>query len=78
MSEMDSCTAETPPDIDEYLGFAWISIGCRICILVAIHFLGEEVSQEMVMGAECTELCRHVSSLARLLNDLQTFQVTDC
>ncbi|KAK4435738.1 Cis-abienol synthase, chloroplastic [Sesamum alatum] len=74
MSEMDSWTVETAPSMDEYLSFAWVSIGCRICILTSIHFLGVKLPEDVVMSPESTSLCRHVSLVARLLNDIQTFE----
>ncbi|KAG8375380.1 hypothetical protein BUALT_Bualt10G0094000 [Buddleja alternifolia] len=74
MREMDSWTDDTAPTMDEYLSFAWVSIGCRICILTSIHFLGIKVSEDIVMSPECTNLSRLVSLGARLLNDLQTFK----
>nr|UVC58053.1 KSL7 protein [Isodon rubescens] len=73
-SEMDSCTTETPPDLDEYMEFARTSIGVKICVLAFIHFLGIKISEEMVMGEECAKLWKSASSIARLLNDLQTFK----
>ncbi|KAK4388989.1 Cis-abienol synthase, chloroplastic [Sesamum angolense] len=75
MREMDSRSDETPPSVDEYLSFAWLSISCRSCILTSIHFLGINLSEDMVMSPEFTSLCMHVSFVARLLNDLQTFKV---
>ncbi|KAL7114983.1 hypothetical protein ACP275_04G155300 [Erythranthe tilingii] len=60
--------------LDEYLSITWVSIGCRICILTSMHFLGIKLSEEMVSSQECTSLCVHVSTVDRLLNDLQTFQ----
>ncbi|KAL0330886.1 UNVERIFIED_CONTAM: Cis-abienol synthase, chloroplastic [Sesamum angustifolium] len=74
MREMDSWSDETPPSVDEYLSFAWLSISCRSCILTSIHFLGINLSEDMVTSPEFTSLCMHVSFVARLLNDLQTFK----
>nr|QXT24226.1 IlKSL2 [Isodon lophanthoides var. gerardianus] len=73
-SEMDSCTVETPPNFDEYMEFAWITIGSRISVLVSIHFANVKLSEETVRGSKCTALCHQVSSVARLLNDLQTYK----
>lgn len=75
MREMDSWTDETAPDMDDYLSFACLSVACRICILRSIHFLGVKLSEDVVMGPEYTSLCRYVSLVVRLLNDLQTFEV---
>ncbi|KAK4435740.1 Class I diterpene synthase TPS6, chloroplastic [Sesamum alatum] len=72
--EMDSWSDETPPSVDDYLSFAWLSISCRSCILTSTHFLGIKLSEDMVMSREFTSLSMHVSFVARLLNDLQTFK----
>ncbi|KAL3818443.1 hypothetical protein ACJIZ3_004348 [Penstemon smallii] len=74
MREMDSSSDETAPTLDEYLSFAWVSIGCRICSLTSIHFLGIKLSEDIFTSPECTNLCQHVSLVARLRNDLQTFK----
>ncbi|KAI3468362.1 hypothetical protein Pfo_025025 [Paulownia fortunei] len=74
MKEMDSWSDDAAPTLDEYLSFTWVSIGCRICIITSIHFLGIKLSKDMVLSPECTSLCKHVSLVDRLLNDLQTFK----
>nr|A0A075FBG7.1 RecName: Full=9,13-epoxylabda-14-ene synthase, chloroplastic; AltName: Full=Manoyl oxide synthase; AltName: Full=Miltiradiene synthase; Flags: Precursor [Marrubium vulgare]AIE77094.1 9,13-epoxy-labd-14-en synthase [Marrubium vulgare] len=72
--ELDSWTEETALTLDEYLSSSWVSIGCRICILNSLQYLGIKLSEEMLSSQECTDLCRHVSSVDRLLNDVQTFK----
>ncbi|KAL8521792.1 hypothetical protein ACS0TY_012086 [Phlomoides rotata] len=73
--ELDSWTEETAAlTLDEYLSFSWVSIGCRICILSSLQFIGIELSEEMLWSHECLDLCQHVSSVDRLLNDVQTFE----
>lgn len=73
--ELDTWSDDSPLSLDEYLSSSWVSIGCRICILVSMQFLGVQLSDEMLMSDECTDLCRHVSMVDRLLNDVQTFEV---
>nr|QEV81855.1 terpene synthase 16 [Prunella vulgaris]QEY10195.1 kaurene synthase 1 [Scutellaria barbata]WJZ49123.1 miltiradiene [Scutellaria barbata] len=72
--ELDSWTDDTALTLDEYLSSSWVSIGCRICILNSLQFLGIQLSEEMLSSEECMDLCRHVSSVDRLLNDVQTFE----
>ncbi|KAH6804553.1 hypothetical protein C2S51_032800 [Perilla frutescens var. frutescens] len=72
--ELDTWSDETTLTLDEYLSSSWLSIGCRICILTSIQFIGIKVSDEMLLSEECTDLCRHVSMVDRLLNDVQTFE----
>nr|A0A2K9RFZ9.1 RecName: Full=Class I diterpene synthase TPS6, chloroplastic; AltName: Full=Labd-13(16),14-diene-9-ol synthase; AltName: Full=Syn-isopimara-7,15-diene synthase; AltName: Full=Terpene synthase 6; Short=VacTPS6 [Vitex agnus-castus]AUT77125.1 class I diterpene synthase [Vitex agnus-castus] len=72
--ELDSWTDDTALTLDEYLSSAWMSIACRVCTLTALQFLGVKLSEEMLSSQECTDLCRHLSFVNRLLNDVQTFE----
>nr|UVC58049.1 KSL11 protein [Isodon rubescens] len=74
LNEMDSCTADTPPDFDDYTVFAPKSVGCSLTILPSLHLMGETISEEMVTSLECFELDKHVSTAIRLLNDKQSFE----
>nr|AZB50376.1 terpene synthase 1 [Salvia officinalis] len=72
--ELDTWSDETALTLDEYLSSSWVSIGCRICILMSMQFIGIKLSDEMLLSEECIDLCRHVSMVDRLLNDVQTFE----
>nr|AZB50374.1 terpene synthase 3 [Salvia yangii] len=72
--ELDTWSDETALTLDEYLSSSWVSIGCRICILMSMQFIGIKLTDEMLLSEECTDLCRHVSMVDRLLNDVQTFE----
>lgn len=72
--ELDTWSDDTALTLDEYLSSSWVSIGCRICILISMQFLGVKLTDEMLLSEECTDLCRHVSMVDRLLNDVQTFE----
>ncbi|KAL8536935.1 hypothetical protein ACS0TY_012211 [Phlomoides rotata] len=73
--ELDLWTEETAAlTLDEYLSFSWVSIAGRLCILSSLQFMGIELSEEMLSSQECLDLCRHSSSVCRLLNDVQTFE----
>nr|AHL67262.1 kaurene synthase-like 1 [Salvia rosmarinus] len=72
--ELDTWTDDTALTLDDYLASSWVSIGCRICILMSMQFIGIKLSDEMLLSEECTDLCRHVSMVDRLLNDVQTFE----
>ncbi|EPS58132.1 hypothetical protein M569_16684, partial [Genlisea aurea] len=74
MREMDSIADESTLTMDEYMSFAWISAGCRICILTSIHFLGAKLPEKVIFSSECDHLCRHVCYIYRLLNDFRTFE----
>nr|AJQ30185.1 kaurene synthase-like protein [Salvia fruticosa] len=72
--ELDTWSDETELSLDEYLSNSWVSIGCRICILMSMQFMGIKLTDEMLLSEECIDLCRHVSMVDRLLNDVQTFE----
>nr|AHL67263.1 kaurene synthase-like 2 [Salvia rosmarinus] len=72
--ELDTWSDDTALTLDEYLSSSWVSIGCRICILMSMQFIGIKLTDEMLLSEECLDLCRHVSMVDRLLNDVQTFE----
>ncbi|XP_057799345.1 miltiradiene synthase KSL1, chloroplastic [Salvia miltiorrhiza] len=72
--ELDTWSDDTALTLDDYLSASWVSIGCRICILMSMQFIGIKLSDEMLLSEECIDLCRHVSMVDRLLNDVQTFE----
>nr|APG42602.1 kaurene synthase-like 1 [Salvia divinorum] len=72
--ELDTWSDDTALTLDSYLSSSWVSIGCRICILMSMHFIGMKLSDEMLLSEECVDLCRLVSMVDRLLNDVQTFE----
>nr|AHW04049.1 diterpene synthase TPS4 [Plectranthus barbatus] len=72
--ELDTWSDDTALTLDDYLNNSWVSIGCRICILMSMQFIGMKLPEEMLLSEECVDLCRHVSMVDRLLNDVQTFE----
>lgn len=44
---------------------------------MSTQFIGIKFSDEMLLSEECIDLCRHVSMVDRLLNDVQTFELCD-
>ncbi|KAL7159562.1 hypothetical protein ABFS83_01G035600 [Erythranthe nasuta] len=72
--EKDSWNQNNVSTLDEYLSFAWKSIGCNLCVFTSIHFLGIKISQDIYTSTEYTSLCEHSSLVCRLLNDLKTFK----
>ncbi|KAG6389572.1 hypothetical protein SASPL_151043 [Salvia splendens] len=72
--ELDTWSDDTALTLDGYLSSSWVSIGCRICILMSMQFIGIKLSDEMLKSEECVDLCRYVSMVDRLLNDVQTFE----
>ncbi|CAI9775669.1 unnamed protein product [Fraxinus pennsylvanica] len=74
MREWEWWNEKITPTMDEYLSFTHTTIGCKVSILTAIHFLGPKFSEDMITSAECTSLCWNVSLICRLLNDIQTYK----
>ncbi|KAL7122330.1 hypothetical protein ACP275_01G038900 [Erythranthe tilingii] len=60
--------------LDEYLSFAWKSIGGTICVFTPTPFLGIKIPQEMFKSAEFNSLSEYSGLVCRLLNDLKTFK----
>ncbi|KAL8063591.1 hypothetical protein ABFX02_01G036200 [Erythranthe guttata] len=60
--------------LDDYLSFAWKSVGCKPCVFTSMHFLGIRISEDIFTSTEYTSLCQHSSLVCRLLNDLKTFK----
>nr|UVC58057.1 KSL3 protein [Isodon rubescens] len=71
--EKESLSGKNVSTLDEYLSFAPVTIGCKLCVLTAVHFLGIQVSEEMLTSAEMLTLCWHGNVVCRLLNDLKTY-----
>ncbi|KAL1552093.1 Miltiradiene synthase ksl1, chloroplastic [Salvia divinorum] len=72
--ELDTWTDGVQLSLDEYMSKSWMSTGCRISLLMSSMFLGVKLSEEMLRSEECSDLCRHVSIVRRLLNDVTTFE----
>ncbi|CAI9094692.1 OLC1v1030474C2 [Oldenlandia corymbosa var. corymbosa] len=74
MIELDWWREQRTPNLEEYLSVTSSTIGSHLCILTAIHFIGAILSEELLGSEEIRFLCKHVSIVARLLNDLQTLE----
>ncbi|KAG6409396.1 hypothetical protein SASPL_127435 [Salvia splendens] len=72
--ELDTWTDDVQLSLDEYMSNSWVSTGCRMSLLMSSLFLGVKLSEEMLRSEECSDLCRHVSTVLRLLNDVTTFE----
>ncbi|XP_027083239.1 cis-abienol synthase, chloroplastic isoform X1 [Coffea arabica] len=74
MSELDWWEDGVTPTIDEYLAAACETINARVCILPTIFLLGIKLPDDIIDGKEYSSLLQHVTIVARLLNDLQTYK----
>ena len=75
MSELDWWEDGVTPTIDDYLAAACETINARVCILPTICLLGIKLPDDIIDGKEYSSLLQHVTIVARLLNDLQTYKV---
>ncbi|CAI9103607.1 OLC1v1002124C1 [Oldenlandia corymbosa var. corymbosa] len=76
MTEVDWWCENRAPNMDEYLSVGARTIGCDVCILTSIYFIGPILSQDVITSEEIRSLCKHVGIVSRLLNDLQTWEVS--
>ncbi|KAG6388185.1 hypothetical protein SASPL_153384 [Salvia splendens] len=72
--ELDTWTDSVQLSLDECMCKSWISPGCRMSLLMSSLFLAVKLSEEMLRSEECSDLCRHVSTVLRLLNNVTTFE----
>ncbi|XP_065867881.1 terpene synthase 6, chloroplastic-like [Euphorbia lathyris] len=60
------------PTMYEYLAAGHITIGLGPVLLIALYFMGYELSEHVVASQEYNSIYLHVSIIARLLNDRVT------
>ncbi|XP_057802911.1 sclareol synthase, chloroplastic-like [Salvia miltiorrhiza] len=72
--ELDTWSDGTQLSLDEYMSSSWVSISYRILVLVSMQFIGAKLSDQMLVSQECTDLSKHGSMVARLLNDVCSFE----
>ncbi|XP_057802965.1 miltiradiene synthase KSL2, chloroplastic-like [Salvia miltiorrhiza] len=72
--ELDTWSDGTQLSLDEYMSSSWVSNSSRILVLVSMQFIGAKLSDQMLLSEECNDLCRHVSMVGRLLNDVCSFE----
>lgn len=62
------------PTLDEYMTNAWVSFALGPIIFPTIYLLGPKLSEEVVRHPEMQSLFKLVSTCARLLNDMRSFE----
>ncbi|PAN21178.1 hypothetical protein PAHAL_3G447900 [Panicum hallii] len=60
------------PSMEEYMAAAEPSFGLGTTVLTFLFFVGPELTEDVVRGAEYAELFRHMNICGRLLNDIQS------
>lgn len=65
------------PSMDEYMKNGYISFGLGPVVLTTLYLVGPKLSEEMVHHPNYSKLFKMMSTCARLLNDLCTYQVTE-
>ncbi|XP_065865092.1 ent-kaur-16-ene synthase, chloroplastic-like [Euphorbia lathyris] len=60
------------PTMYEYLAAGHVSIGLGVVLLIALYFMGSQLSEDVVASQEYNSIYLHVSIIGRLLNDRVT------
>lgn len=63
------------PTMDEYMTNGYVSFALGPIVLPALYFLGPKLSEEAVQHPEYQSLFKKMSTIGRLLNDFQGFEV---
>lgn len=75
MTELDWWRENLAPSMDEYLSVGRTTIGSKICTLTGLFFLGPKLSEDILNSEEMKSLSKHLTTVSRLLNDIQTYEV---
>ncbi|CAI9781087.1 unnamed protein product [Fraxinus pennsylvanica] len=75
MKEVEWWSNNTIPTVEEYLSNAWMSIAGEACVFPPLLFLGPKLPENLLSTEEYHNMCKHVSLVFRLLNDVRTFEV---
>lgn len=62
------------PKLEEYMANGYVSFALGPIILPALYLVGPKLSEEMVRSGEYDNLFKLVSTIGRLLNDIQSFK----
>lgn len=63
------------PTMDEYMTNGYVSFALGPIVLPALYFLGTKLSEKAVQHPEYQSLFKKMSTIGRLLNDFQGFEV---
>lgn len=75
LQEAEWSKKDYKPSIDEYLRVAGISTAVQTTVLPSLYFVGPIISEEMIHHPDYIKIAELVMISARLLNDLETYQV---
>lgn len=75
LQEAEWSKKDYTPSIDEYLRVAGISTAVQTIVLPSLYFVGPIISEEMIHHPDYIKIAELVMISARLLNDLQTYEV---
>ncbi|KAK2979345.1 hypothetical protein RJ640_000682 [Escallonia rubra] len=60
--------------MEEYVSAAIVSIGYEPISLITQYFLGPKLSEDIVSSAEYVTMYKHLGTITRLRNDIETFK----
>lgn len=76
MTEVEWRTSGYVPTLDEYIENAVVTFALGPIVLPALYFVGPKITESMVIDPKYSELFRLMSTCGRLLNDVQTYEVS--
>lgn len=76
MTEVEWRTSGYVPTLDEYIENAVVTFALGPIVLPALYFVAPKITESMVIDPEYSELFRLMSTCGRLLNDVQTYEVS--
>lgn len=76
MKEAEWARDKSLPTTDEYMSNAYVSFALGPIVLPALYLVGPKLSEEMVHNSEYHNLFKLMSTCGRLLNDIQSYEVT--
>ncbi|KAK2987195.1 hypothetical protein RJ640_026475 [Escallonia rubra] len=74
MKEAEWSRDKLKPTMEEYVSAAIVSIGYEPISLITQYFLGPKLSEDVVSSAEYVTMYKHLGTITRLRNDIETFK----
>lgn len=76
LREAEWSSEKSTPSLEDYVENAYVSFALGPIVLPATYLIGPPMSEETVGSPEYNQLYKLMSTMGRLLNDIQGFKVT--
>lgn len=77
LREAEWSSEKPTPSLEDYMENAYVSFALGPIVLPATYLIGPPLSDETVGSPEYNQLYKLMSTMGRLLNDIQGFKVRD-